>query len=89
MIKIIDKRGSRKTYRLLLLAKETKGIVVCKDAEAMAHKMQGYGITGVDLISYENFSFTYDYGKPVYIDDLDGFLKHKIKDVKGFSLSSD
>lgn len=38
MYRIIDKKCSGKTSRLLLLAKENNGIVVCKDPQKMRDK---------------------------------------------------
>lgn len=55
MIKIIDTRGSGKTSRLLLLAKENNGIIVCGNPYALKEKARNYGIDGIDFISYGDF----------------------------------
>lgn len=55
MYRIIDKRGTGKTSRLLLLAKENNGIIICKYPEFMREKAYKYGITGVDFVSYGDF----------------------------------
>ena len=55
MYRIIDKRGTGKTSRLLLLAKENNGIVVCASPEFMREKAYAYGITGIDFVSYAEF----------------------------------
>ena len=57
MYRIIDKRCSGKTSRLLLLAKENNGIVVCRNPERMREKAYGYGLTGIDFVSYEDFDY--------------------------------
>ena len=51
MYKIIDERSSGKTSRLMLLAKENNGVIVCHAPQAMQEKAYGYGITGIDFIS--------------------------------------
>ena len=53
MYTIIDKRGTGKTSRLLLLAKENNGIIICQNPPLMQKKAYGYGITGIDFMSYE------------------------------------
>mgnify|MGYP003464479803 CR=1 FL=1 len=44
MYRIIDERGSGKTSRLMLLAKETGGVIVCSNPKGMAEKARAYGI---------------------------------------------
>ena len=53
MYRIIDNRGSGKTSRLMLLAKETNSIIACVNPYAMREKAHAYGITGLTFISYE------------------------------------
>lgn len=89
MTKIISGRGTGKTQKLLLLAQENDGVVVCLSPKAMKEKAYNYGIMGVAYMSYEDFSFDYYFDCPVYIDDVDAFLSFKNKDIKGFSLSED
>jgi len=47
MIRIIDGRGTGKTNRLMLFAKEHNAIFVCANPEAMRVKAEAYGITGL------------------------------------------
>lgn len=89
MIKIIDKRSSGKTSRLMLLAKENDGILVCKDPAKMRDKAYDYGLVGVIFMSYEDFDFNYYFDCPVYIDNVDEFFAYKNKDIQGFTLSED
>ncbi len=88
MYRIIDGRGTGKTGRLMLLAKENGGTIVCNNVHAMETKALRYGITGINFISY------YDYlknskGKDLdnyYIDELESFIRyiHMASGVKGF-----
>lgn len=89
MIKIIDERSSGKTSRLMLLAKENDGILVCKDPIKMRDRAYDYGLVGINFMSYEDFHFNYFFDCPVYIDNVDEFLKFKNKDIVGFTLSED
>ena len=52
MYRIIDGRGSGKTSRLMLLAKETGATLVCSNPRAMEAKAHAYGIVGIDFMSY-------------------------------------
>ena len=97
MYRIIDKRGTGKTSRLLLLAKENNGIVVCKNPDHMREKAYVYGLTGIDFVSYQDFdrdvSESYEsgntYTKPVFIDELDSYLKHLQFNIQGYTISED
>ena len=96
MYRIIDRRGTGKTSRLLLLAKEHNGIVVCKDPEVLRIKAHSYGITGLDFVSYYEYSdFIYGYGnrnlvnKSIFIDELDLFLKHLDCNIQGYTVSNE
>lgn len=89
MYRIIDGRGTGKTSRLLLLAKENDGIIVCKSPELMREKSYRYGITGIDFISYDSFNPLHYYNKPVYIDELDLYLHELNKDIQGYTISNE
>lgn len=52
MYRIIDGRGSGKTNRLMLLAKENGATLVCSNPRAMEAKAHAYGIVGIDFMSY-------------------------------------
>lgn len=77
MIRIIDNRSSGKTGRLMLLAKDTEGSIVCANPRALEEKARAYGIVGINFISYYDFlhSIGTDIGK-YYIDELESFLKY-------------
>ena len=89
MYRIIDNRATGKTSRLMLLAKENDGIIVCKDPRAMQEKAYRYGITGIDFISYSQFDFNYRYNKPVFIDEIDMLLQYKNREVQGYTISNE
>lgn len=89
MYRIIDKKCSGKTSRLLLLAKENNGIVVCKNPDHMREKAYAYGLTGIDFISYGSFSPLHYYNKPIYIDELDLYLQYLNKNIQGYTISED
>ena len=55
MYRIIDSKGTGKTSRLLLLAKENDGIVVCAYPNFLREKAYAYGLTGIDFLSYNEF----------------------------------
>lgn len=72
MYRIIDDRGTGKTSRLMLLAKENSATFVCSNPRAMEYKAKQYGIDGLEFISYGEFN---DYGADRYIiDELDHYL---------------
>ena len=96
MYRIIDKKCSGKTSRLLLLAKENKGVVVCANPEKMREKSYAYGLTGIDFITYTAYcEFLNGYGnadligKPIFIDELDKFLYIYDTEIKGYTISED
>ena len=89
MYKIIDKRATGKTSRLMLLAKEQNGIIVCKDPILMRKKAYDYGITGIDFISYHEFDPLHRYNRPVFIDEIDLYFNRLNKDIMGYTISED
>lgn len=89
MYKIIDKRATGKTSRLMLLAKEQNGIIVCKEPILMRQKAYDYGIVGIDFISYYDFNPIYEYDKPVFIDEIDLYFKYLNSAIKGYTISED
>ncbi len=96
MYRIIDGRSSGKTGRLMLLAKENEGTIVCSNPRAMAQKARSYGITGIDFISYSEFLT--NPGTSIgnyYIDELEGFIQYTQRnagiagDFKGYTISQE
>lgn len=75
MYRIIDKRATGKTKRLMQVAKENNAVFVCLNPNSMRYKAQQYGIDGIEFIDYRTY-LTYgneSYGK-VVIDELEMFL---------------
>lgn len=96
MYRIIDGRGTGKTSRLLLLAKENNGIVVCKDPEKLREKAYIYGVTGIDFVSYNDYyEYLAGYGgalfhnRLIFIDELDLFLKYYDSNIQGYTISNE
>ena len=88
MYRIIDNRGSGKTGRLMLLAKETNSAIACSNPLAMKQKAYAYGITGIDFISYDDLIHGWDGN--VMIDELEMFIKYVTSaEVMGYTLSNE
>lgn len=84
-------RGTGKTRALIQRVKDEDAILVCDDLIAMRERAYMYGITGLNLISYEEYckTPTEQLGKPVYIHNIDGLLKRINLDTKGYSVCDD
>lgn len=88
MYQIIDKRGSGKTSRLMLLAQENNGVFVCANPYGMREKAKNYGFSSFEIVSYKDYlEHNYSYGKMVFIDELDLFVKSLGNNLNGYSLS--
>ena len=90
MYRIIDSRGTGKTSRLMLLAKETKSAIACMNPSAMRQKAYAYGITGINFISYSDL-FNGEYEEDnVMIDELELFIQNYIDcKLTGYSLTNE
>lgn len=89
MYQIIDKRGSGKTSRLMLLVKENNGILVCSNPDAMKVKAEAYGFKNLNIISYSDYinNINFYRGK-IFIDETEGFLKTlSFNQIEGYSLT--
>ena len=73
MYRIIEGRGTGKTSRLMLLAKENNAIFVCANPNAMRYKAEQYGLSGIEFVSYHDF-VTNVYDGNYVVDELEGFL---------------
>lgn len=91
MFRVVDKRGTGKTGRLMLLAKEKGGIIVCKNPGAMKDKAYRYGIVGVDFLSYTEYEYMLTtqtpITQPVFIDEIEAFIHALDSNVQGYTLS--
>ena len=88
MIQIIDKRGTGKTSRLMLLAKENNAKFVCANPRSMEQKAKSYGLNGIEFVSYRDFVTTYEKDNYV-IDEIDLFVQSIMGDstLLGYSLT--
>ena len=88
MYRIIDNRGSGKSSRLMLLAKENDGVLVCKNPHSMREKSYAYGLVGFDIISYKDYcEGNYSTNKKCFIDELEDFVKFINSNLYGYSLT--
>lgn len=88
MYQIIDKRGSGKTSRLMLLAQENNGVFVCANPHGMRDKAKNYGFSSFEIVSYKDYlEHNYSYGKMVFVDELELFVKSLGNNLNGYSLS--
>lgn len=76
MYTFIGGRGTGKTYKLLEVANETKGVIICSNPRAMREKARSWGFTEIkDFLSYqEKESITMDTNS-LYIDNLEKFIQ--------------
>lgn len=91
MYRIIDKRGTGKTSRLLLLAKETNAVIVCANELDLREKAHNYGITGLTFLNYADclLAARRD-GRKILIDDLEKFAQYMTGfHTIGYTLSED
>ena len=96
MYRIIDGRGTGKTSRLFLLAKEAGIPIICQCPQDMREKAYSYGITGIDFISYQEAlpaGGISDTAKDVFVDNIEQFsyyvlMKNHFK-LKGFTVSNE
>ena len=90
MIRVIDGRGTGKTSRLMLLAKEKNAIIACSNPNAMRIKSERYGIVGINFISYYDYvNGNYPKGSMVFIDELDYFVRSLGHNLSGYTLSNE
>lgn len=83
-------RGIGKTRTLLERVKSEDAIVVCEDTIEMRERAYSYGITGLNLITYEEYCKldSQTIGKPVYIVDTNKLLLHINSNTKGYTISN-
>ena len=87
---IVSGSGNKKT--LFERVKAEDGLIVCADPiELRETAYNYYGITGLNIISYNEFyTCKIDkYDKPIYINDINNFIQYRFPEVKGYSLCFD
>ena len=84
-------RGTGKTRTLIERAKLEDGIIVCEDTVAMRERAYNYGITGLNIISYDDLNEckVASYGKPLFIHDINRFINYSFGEVKGYSVNNE
>lgn len=87
MIIVSGGRGVGKTKKLIESAIAENGIIVCRDPDAMRARAHKYGITGLNVISYEEMAnrVIVHPSKPVFIHDINGFIEYNYQEVKGYT----
>ena len=90
MIRIIDGRGTGKTSRLMLVAKDNNAAFVCENPYAMEAKARAYGIVGIDFVSYYDFFKDKVKERPYVVDEMENLTRY-IGGGKlvGYSLSAE
>ena len=88
MFIVIGGRGIGNTRTLLERVKTEDGIIVCNDTIEMRERAYGYGITGLNIMTYDElYECKVDrYDKPIYIHDINEFIKYSFPEVKGYSI---
>ena len=89
MDKIIGGKGTGKTRRLLEIAKDNNGIVVCENVEEMTKRAYRLGIPGIYFIDYRDYicGLVKNSEKPVYIANINKFIKVFNNNIAGYSLT--
>lgn len=73
MERIIDKRSTGKTRKLLEYAQANGANVVCANPNAMRRKAEAYGIYGLNFYTYSNFWADIVPG-PIVIDEWESCM---------------
>lgn len=84
-------RGTGKTRALLERVKAEDAIIVCKDPIEMRERAYMYGITGINIINYEEYCRTpsEQLEKDVYIHNVNDLLKIINSNTKGYSVCNE
>lgn len=84
-------RGTGKTKALLEKVKSEDAIIVCRDTIEMRERAYMYGITGLNIINYEDYCRTPSelLNKDVYIHNINDLLKMINRNTKGYSVCNE
>jgi hypothetical protein len=84
-------KGTGKTRTLIARTVAEEGILVCEDPVAMRNRAHRYGITGLNTISYEELyeRTAENINRPVFIHDINAFIRHGFSSVQGYSVNTD
>ena len=93
MYRVIDKRDTGKTRKLLEECAYSGGVFVCKHPDNVRSKCIAYGIdfSRIQYVySYEDFINNYRGNNPVYIDELEVFMNNLYKGIiNGYTLTNE
>ena len=84
-------KGIGKTRTLLERASAENAIIICEDPIVMRERAHKYGIVGLELVSYEeawNLKES-QLNRPMYIHDINKFIKYKLPTIKGYSFCTE
>ena len=92
MYRIVEGRGTGKTHKLMMFAKENDATFICNNPDAMKYKAKQYGIDGIYFISYGDFFNHYqEYRNQKYVvDELETFIRLALfyrNELLGYTLS--
>lgn len=82
-------RGTGKTKALLERVKSQNAILVCENTMEMRERAYGYGITGLNLMSYKDFYALEKVEEPVYIHNINKYISYGNRNVKGYSVCNE
>lgn len=82
-------RGIGKTKTLLEKVKNEDAILVCENTMQMRERAYQYGLTGLNLMSYEDFDNLENVAEPVYIHDINKYITYRNRNVKGYSVCNE
>lgn len=82
-------RGTGKTKALLERVKSQNAILVCENTMEMRERAYGYGITGLNLMSYKDFNALEKVEEPVYIHNINKYISYGNRNVKGYSVCNE
>ena len=82
-------RGIGKTKALLERVKSQNAILICENTMEMRERAYGYGITGLNLMSYKDFNALEKVEEPVYIHNINKYISYGNRNVKGYSVCNE
>lgn len=96
MYRVIDGNDTGKTRKLLTEC-GTKGIFVCAHPERVFDKCRAYNIPAVKAVGYDDFIYLLvegqlynkDDDRPIYIDELEKFVKCCVPYLAGYTLTNE
>lgn len=88
MYRVIDKKDTGKTRKLLTECAKNKGVYICRHPNRVQDKCLAYGIPLVDAYGFDELKLV-PLDKPLYIDELELFAQSNIRNLAGYALSEE